>query len=318
MVKYTCIYCKKESTQKTHFNAHVKCCEKKFNTTISKYREYNIRNMLSEYTDIIARKTSNYKCKICGKTYTSYNGLKNHIQKNKCDEIKLDVFDKLKQKYDVNNSNNLNNTINSNNTNNTNNTQNNIGTLNETNIGTQNNYNINNNIKLIPYDDIKYDYMSPDVLINAFEIPGEAFQSITADTFFHPKRKENHVIFCPNLKDGQIHVYNGNKFSKDGWDVVEKKDFFKQMLKKQMETLKRIYECNDRDDNPLELRNMTGFINLLKEFHANNEVIKEYTTKLNTLCYKNNDFVKQTKEETKEMRIKKMLKRAFEIKDNQI
>jgi hypothetical protein len=90
------------------------------------------------------------------------------------------------------------------------------------------------------------------------------------------------------------------------------------MLKKQMETLKRIYECNDRDDNPLELRNMTGFINLLKEFHANNEVIKEYTTKLNTLCYKNNDIVKKTKEETKEMRIKKMLKKAFEIKDNEI
>jgi hypothetical protein len=139
--------------------------------------------------------------------------------------------------------------------------------------------------------------MSPDVLINAFEVPGEAFQSITADTFFDPNKKENHVIFCPNLKDGQIHVYNGNKFSADGWDVVEKKEFFKEMLKKQMGTLKRIYDCNDRDDNPLEIRNMTGFVNLLKEFHANNEVIKEYTTKLNTLCYKNNSMIKKTKQE---------------------
>ena len=59
---------------------------------------------------------------------------------------------------------------------------------------------------------------------------------------------------------------------------------------------------------------MTGFVNLIKEFHANNEVIKEYTGKINTLCYKNNDMIKKTKE----MKIQKMLKKAFEIKDNEI
>ena len=90
---------------------------------------------------------------------------------------------------------------------NSNNTQNNITN------------NINNNIKLIPYDDIKYDFLAPDVLRDAFEVPGEAFQSITTDTFFNPDNKENHLIYCPNLKDGQIHVFNGNKFTSDGWEV---------------------------------------------------------------------------------------------------
>ena len=173
------------------------------------------------------------------------------------------------------------------------------------------NLNINNNIQLVPYDDIKYDFMKPSVLRNAFEIPGEAFQSITADTFFNPNKKENHVIFCPNLKDGQIHVYNGNKFSGDGWDVVEKKDFFKQMLIKQMRTLEKIKQCNDLDDNPLEINNIIGFSNLLREFNANNDVIKEYTAKLNTLCYKNNPIVKKTKEESKEIKIQKMIQKAL-------
>ena len=138
--------------------------------------------------------------------------------------------------------------------------------------------------------------MKESVLIDAFEIPGEAFQSITADTFFNPNNKEQHVIFCPNLKDSQIHVYNGNKFSLDGWDIMNKKDFFKEMIKKQMNTLDKIFRCNQEDDNFLELKNTIGFKNLLREYNNNDEVIKEYTAKLNTLCYKNNQIIKDTKD----------------------
>lgn len=103
MVKYTCIYCKKETTQKTHFNGHVKCCEKKFNAIISKYKEYNVQNMLAEYTDIVARKTSKYKCKICARPYTSYNGLKNHIYKNNCRDAPRDPYDKIMKNIVINN-----------------------------------------------------------------------------------------------------------------------------------------------------------------------------------------------------------------------
>jgi len=215
-----------------------------------------------------------------------------------CKREQIDLYDKIEKKYSIINKSNVNNS-------------NNI--LNSYNTNTQNNYNINNNnnIKLVPYDDIKYDFLKPNVLKNAFEIPGEAFQSITADTFFDPEKKENHVIYCPNLKDGQIHVYNGNKFSGDGWDVIEKKEFFKQMITNQMRTLEKIKRCNDLDDNPLEINNIVGFSNLLKEFNANNDVIKEYTSKLNTLCWKNNPLIKKTKEESKEMKIQKMLQKAL-------
>jgi hypothetical protein len=169
--------------------------------------------MLKEYIDIINNNKSNkekiYRCKTCNKKYNSYNGLKRHIVTNGCETTNLDICDKIKNKLNnkiINNS--SNNTIN-NNSNNTNN------------YNTQNN--INNNIKLVPYDDIKYEYMKESVLRKAFEIPGEAFQSITTDTFFDPENKENHVIYCPNLKDNQIHVFNGNKFTGDGWEVCLQK-----------------------------------------------------------------------------------------------
>jgi len=64
------------------------------------------------------------------------------------------------------------------------------------------------------------------------------------------------------------------------------------MIRKQMNTLEKIFRCNEEDDNILELTNITGFKNLLKEYNSNDEVIKEYSAKLNTLCYKNNQIVK--------------------------
>jgi len=113
------------------------------------------------------------------KVYKSYNGLKDHLIKNKCGMNKIDICDRI-----------INNTSNTSNTYNTTNTNCNNNNTNITN-------NTQNNIKLVPYDEIKYDYMEESVLRNAFEILGEAFQSITTDTFFNPDNKENHVIYCP-------------------------------------------------------------------------------------------------------------------------
>jgi hypothetical protein len=73
-------------------------------------------------------------------------------------------------------------------------------------------------------------------------------------------------------------------------------EFFKEMIKKQMNTLDKIFRCNQEDDNILELKNTIGFKNLLREYNDNDEVIKEYTAKLNTLCYKNNQIIKDTKD----------------------
>ena len=349
MVSYKCIYCQKKYDHKNNFNNHQKnidLCKDYFERQITKYKNFNKINTMTEIISLINilknkninqilsynfykkidekndnslkictidisscyhNKKNNldqkYICNICDKEFKNENSLFNHTIKQICKKNNI-------SKTNNNSSNNLtNNNINSHNTSNvTSNITSNIKTQNN---NTQNNYNINNNIKLVPYDDIKYDFMKPSVLKDAFEVPGEAFQSITADTFFDPENKENHVIYCPNLKDTQIHVYNGNKFSADGWDVVEKKDFFKQMLTNQIRTLEKIKRCNDLDENPLEINNIVGFANLLKEFNANNDVIKEYTTKLNTLCWKNNPIVKKTKEESKEIKIQKMIQKAL-------
>ena len=55
------------------------------------------------------------------------------------------------------------------------------------------------------------------------------------------------------------------------------------MLTRQINTLEKIRRCNDLDDNPLEINNMTGFANLFREFNKNNDVIKEYRQLKNLL-----------------------------------
>ncbi len=290
MTVYKCLYCKKINTHKSDHKKHETYCLKNFESIIKKYKSYNKIDLMSDFFNYdkvkLQVKQKIYICEKCDKTYTSINGFKNH--KLKCKYKKLNILPIIPSNIVNNNDNKnitniqgnqINTSIIQNNSNNTN-TQNNITN------------NINNNIKLIPYDDIKYDYMKESVLLQAFEVPGEAFQSITTDTFFNPDNKQNHVIYCPNLNNSQIHVYNGNKFSSDGWDIVNKKKFFKEMIKRQMNTLEKIFRCNEEDDNILELENITGFKNLLKEYNANDEVIKEYTDVLNTLCYKNNHIVK--------------------------
>jgi hypothetical protein len=307
MVSYKCIYCQQSFYHKGNYSFHnknIEKCKEKFENNIKKFKTYTNIKLIDDYKNLLIITLEN-QCEYCKKKFTSTNGLKKHNLKNNCSTTQLDICDKLTQKNKSNNvvsnkitttnSNNIsNNQVNSNN-----NTQNNITN------------NINNNIKLVPYDEIKYDYMKEEVLRKAFEIPGEAFQSITTDTFFDPDNKENHVIYCPNLNNGQIHVFNGNKFSADGWDIVDKKEFFKEMLTRQINTLEKIRRYNELDDNPLEINNIVGFANLFKEFNANHNVIKEYTGKLNTLCYKNNPIVKKTKEESKDNKIRNMIKRAL-------
>lgn len=171
---------------------------------------------------------------------------------------------------------------------------------NKTNIEMQ--INVQNNINLVSYDKIKYDYMDLDVVKRLFEVPGEALPAMTLITFFNPNNEENHVIFCPNLKDTQIYIYNKNQFSPDGWSIVEKKEFFEEMMRKQLFTLVKIKNCNDEEDNPLEINDYTGFNNLIRELNSNKAVKKEYITKLNNLCYQNKDIVKNTREKLQDLK----------------
>ena len=49
------------------------------------------------------------------------------------------------------------------------------------------------------------------------------------------------------------------------------------------------------DDNIIQINTENGEVKII-EYNDNDEVIKEYTAKLNTLCYKNNQIIKDTKD----------------------
>jgi len=53
---------------------------------------------------------------------------------------------------------------------------------------------------------------------------------------------------------------------------------------------------------PLEIKDFSGFNNLIKELNSNKAVKKEYVTKLNNLCYQNNSIIKTTREKLQELK----------------
>jgi len=62
--------------------------------------------MLMEYNNTLAkikRKNNDYKCDLCGKIYTSYNGLKKHTLKNDCSSIHFSICERLREKYNITN-----------------------------------------------------------------------------------------------------------------------------------------------------------------------------------------------------------------------
>ncbi len=107
MVKYTCLYCKKEFNKKSTYDYHKKSCENKFNKIINMYKSYNKDNLIKEYNDVIkvikVNKEKEYVCITCKKCYTSYNGLKLHLKNNGCEKYKLSLCDKIKKRLELNN-----------------------------------------------------------------------------------------------------------------------------------------------------------------------------------------------------------------------
>lgn len=277
MVKYNCIYCKKDYNHKGNFLTHHIKCKKLFELKINTYKSISIYNLLNEITELTIYKNNTklnednnknkYSCEKCGNNYLSYNGLKKH---------KLKCLNQI----------------------NINNKQNNISNIN-TNNGFVNNgtINITNNINLTPYDKIRYDQIEMDFAKELIEIPGEALPKLTHLIFFDPANKENHVILCPNLKDGQILVYTKNSLSPDGWEFVDKKDFFTKMIMNQITELENIRDFNEAEDNELGITSYVGFNKMTREMRTNENVKKEYIKKLNNVCYQNNSIVQQTKEE---------------------
>lgn len=107
MVKYICLYCSKESSKKSNYIYHYKSCEKNFNDIINKYKKYSVTNMFKEYANAIInifdeKNKDKFKCDSCSKIYETYTGLKKHVLKNNCNEVRESICDRIKRKYKIN------------------------------------------------------------------------------------------------------------------------------------------------------------------------------------------------------------------------
>ena len=316
MVQYKCIHCLILFSKKDNYKKHIfsKKCKHKLDNEIIKYSNYNklelINDFVSLFIKIKNKKNVNYKCEECNKYFVTYKTLKKHIMNNVCKKSQLTPYQKIIQKInkdtnkDSNKSikiNSINNTINKNtiNKNTINkNTFNNTTNNNIINKNTINNNTINNtaNINLIPYSNIKYDNLPLYLVKKLFELPGEAIPLITKITFFNSKNPKNNVIFCPNIKDSQLFVYTNSLYSPDGWELIDKKDFFEKMIEKQIITMEQIKQVNDEEENPLEINNYIGFNNMINAFDTDKIIKNEYIKKINNICYQNSSMIKSIRQ----------------------
>ena len=274
MVYYKCIYCQKKFVHKAHYNKHHNSkmrCKITLENQINYYKNFNKSKCIDEYLSIInILSKQTYKCEDCGMLFSCFTELKNHITNFMCNQIPL-------TKTNITNS-NIN--INSNNT---------------TNNNTANTVNINNNFNLVPFDKIKYDYVSEDVLKQIFEVPGEALPLMTKVVFFDKTNPENNIIFCPNLKDEFVYVYTNSPHSKDGWERQYKKDFYSTLMQRQLFSLDAFKELLDDDENYLDISSFEGYNKMSNAIRTNKKVKKEYIDRISYISYDNRELVKSTK-----------------------
>lgn len=112
---------------------------------------------------------------------------------------------------------------------------------------------------------------------------------------------------CKGVKDKQVYVYKQNELSPDGWELVDKKELFSDMIRKQTTTLGQIKDYNIKEDNPLEIKDYTGFNNLIKELNTK-ETKQEFINKINNICYQNKAIVQKTRKEIDTSKKQKLLK----------
>ena len=310
MVQYKCMHCVILFSKKDNYKKHIfsKKCKHKLDNEIIKYSNYNklelINDFVSLFIKIKNKKNVNYKCEDCNNYFSSYITLKKHIMNNVCKKSQITPYQKIVEKInkdkDSNKSikiNSINNTNNKNTINNTTNNTINNNTINKNTINNTINNTANiNNINLVPYSNIKYDNLPLHLVKKLFELPGEAIPLITKITFFNSKNPKNNVIFCPNIKDSQLFVYTNSLYSPDGWELIDKKDFFEKMIEKQIITMEQIKQVNDEEENPLEIKNYIGFNNMIDAFDTDKTIKNEYVKKINNICYQNSGMVKSIRQ----------------------
>ena len=228
---YNCVNCNKTYKSYMGFWKH----NKKYHNNV----QNNNDQLLSTNDQLLSTKnqllsTKKYKCKYCDKSYDILQSRWKHEQK--C-QVKNNEIDKLKYEIELLKKNNNNQIITTNN--NSNNTNN------------SNNNNINNTINIVKFGSERLsEILSENEMFKISEYINNSINESIKRVHFNDKRPELKNIMIKNLKDKNVHIFDGKKF------IVDNK-------------YRNLYELIDN-----HIFNIQTFINNNKDNFSENHLIR--------------------------------------------
>lgn len=243
MVEYRCEKCNRVFNHRTRYTRHI-----------------NRKKSCSD--QIGTRNGDDFKCKGCGKEYTTYSALHRHTKS--CASMQVT----------------------------NNNTQVNVITNNLDQSKTINNnqVQVDGDVKVVKFGDENLSYISDDLFKH---ILGRGFKAVTEfieHSHFNKEHPENHNIYIANIKTGYVVMYDGDK-----WTINKKDDVMEDIIyaKSDLLNLKFKELMNQMDER--DIAKFKNFINKRDDDATMNRLKEELRMQL----YNNRYLAQESRKNSK-------------------
>jgi len=152
--------------------------------------------------------------------------------------------------------------------------------------GITNNINIQNNYKLLSYNDTDISHLSDKDIRNCIEHNNLCIPHLVKKVHFNPKKPENHNIYISNIKNNYAMKYDGGQWNLENQDeaieilIDDKQLILEQKLEEWIETGKEYPDIMAKFNRYLEKKEKDDVLNTIKEeikliLFNNREIIKK-------------------------------------------
>ena len=152
--------------------------------------------------------------------------------------------------------------------------------------GITNNINIQNNYKLLSYNDTDISHLSDKDIRNCLEHNNLCIPHLVKKVHFNPKKPENHNIYISNIKNNYAMKYDGGQWNLENQDeaieilIDDKQLILEQKLEEWIETGKEYPDIMAKFNRYLEKKEKDDVLNTIKEeikliLFNNREIIKK-------------------------------------------
>lgn len=294
MVQYSCDKCKKVFTRRTDYLRHVnrkkpcdidekyKCdmCNKIFDHKADYTKHMNRKIPCSEQLGI--RKANNQKCKACGKTFSSYTSLHNHVKNKSCSKsiarINIDKIHKT-----------INNVSNK--------TVNSVGNVNNIDKNIEN-VQVEGDVKVVKFGNENLDHISDDLYKQILGRGMRSVEEFINHSNFNPDHPENHNIYIANIRDEYVVMFDGFK-----WSITDRDEKMEDIIYGKSDYLFVKFTELKHEMDP---RDVFKFENFMKR-RDDDDVLRKLKKEL-TLQFYNNRYLPKRMRKKMEMIEAQMLK----------